>query len=133
MMAPWLSDISAREFQFVVEYMNSNEYHPYIIDAGTDGVHLAGVSTIEEKREEVLKCGAVHVLARRFELPQLQALVISKLRLLQPFPAREFLAMTELAFGTGLGAEDGLDKLVVNYVVVSCQCKGVRSHTDGGN
>ncbi|KAL8681202.1 MAG: hypothetical protein Q9186_002660 [Xanthomendoza sp. 1 TL-2023] len=69
------------------------------------------------KKEEVLKCGAIHVLAHRFDIPALQALVISKLRVLQPFPEREFLAMTQLAFGTGLGGRDGLDILVVDYMV----------------
>ncbi|KAL8799113.1 MAG: hypothetical protein Q9182_006147 [Xanthomendoza sp. 2 TL-2023] len=117
MMAPWLSDISADEFRFVVEYINSGEYHPYIMDAGTDGAHLAEVLTAQAKKEEVLKCGAIHVLAHRFDMPALQTLIISKLKVLQPFPEREFLAMTQLAFGTGLSGRDGLDKLVVDYMV----------------
>ncbi|KAL8802624.1 MAG: hypothetical protein Q9223_006535 [Gallowayella weberi] len=117
MMAPWLSDISADEFRFIVEYINSGEYHPYIMDAGTDEAHLAGVLTAQAKKEEVLKCGAIHVLAHRFDMPALQALVISKLKALQPFPEREFLAISQLAFGTGLRDKDGLDKLVIDYMV----------------
>lgn len=99
--------------------MESGEYHPYIIDAGTDGAHLAGVSNMLDKKTEVLKCGVVYTLAHQFNMPKLQALVISKLKTLQPYPAEELIAMTELAFGLGLGEEKGLDKLVVSYIVVS--------------
>ncbi|KAL8911814.1 MAG: hypothetical protein Q9171_003082 [Xanthocarpia ochracea] len=116
-MAPWLLAISAGDFRPVAEFVESGEYHPYLIDAGTDRAHLAGVSKMEDKKMEVLKCGVIHTLARQCKMPRLQALVISKLKSLQPFPAEELIAMSELAFGSGLGEEDGLDRLVVNYIV----------------
>ncbi|KAI4272459.1 MAG: hypothetical protein L6R38_006594 [Xanthoria sp. 2 TBL-2021] len=115
--SPWLSAISADDFRPVAEFVESGEYHPYIIDAGTDGAHLAGVSNMLDKKTEVLKCGVVYTLAHQFNMPKLQALVISKLKTLQPYPAEELIAMTELAFGLGLGEEKGLDKLVVSYIV----------------
>lgn len=119
-MTPWLTTISADDFRPIAEFVESGEYHPYIIDAGTDRAHLAGVSNVEDKKMEVLKCGVVYTLARQFNMPKLQALVISKLRTLQPYPAEELIAMTDLAFGSGLSEEDGLDKLVVSYIAVSC-------------
>ncbi len=118
-MAPWLLAISAGDFRPVAEFVESGEYHPYLIDAGTDRAHLAGVSKMEGKKMEVLKCGVIYTLARQFKMPRLQTLVISKLKSLQPFPAEELIAMSELAFGSDLGEEDGLDRLVVNYIVVS--------------
>ncbi|KAL8855720.1 MAG: hypothetical protein Q9178_007641 [Gyalolechia marmorata] len=116
-MAPWLLAISAKDFRPVAEFVESGGYHPYTIDAGTDRAHLAGVSEMEGKKMEVLKCGVIYTLARQCEMPKLQALVISKLKLLQPFPAEELIAMSELAFGSDLDEEDGLDRLVVNYIV----------------
>ncbi|KAL8980712.1 MAG: hypothetical protein Q9205_004286 [Flavoplaca limonia] len=115
-MTPWLTTISADDFRLIVEFVESGEYHPYIIDAGTDRAHLAGVSNVEDKKMEVLKCGVVYTLARQLNMPKLQALVISKLRTLQPYPAEELIAMTDLAFGSGLSEEDGLDKLLVSYI-----------------
>ncbi|KAL8767806.1 MAG: hypothetical protein Q9209_005800 [Squamulea sp. 1 TL-2023] len=116
-MTPWLSAISATDFRPIAEFIESGEYHPYIIDAGTDSAHLAGLCNIQDQKIEVLKCGVVHTIAHQFDMPKLQALVISKLKTLQPYPAEELIAMTELAFGSGLGKEDGLDELVVNYIV----------------
>lgn len=118
-MTPWLTAISADDFRPIADFVESGEYHPYIIDAGTDRAHLAGVSNVQDKKTEVLRCGAVYTLARQFNMPKLQALVISKFRTLQPYPAEELIAMTELAFGSGLSEEDGLDKLVVSYIAVS--------------
>ncbi|KAL8786680.1 MAG: hypothetical protein Q9213_002615 [Squamulea squamosa] len=116
-MTPWLSAISATDFRPIAEYIESGEYHPYIIDAGTDGAHLAGLCNDQDKKIEVLKCGVVYTLAHQFDMPKLQTLVISKLRTLQPYPAKELITMTELAFGSGLDGSDGLDELVVDYIV----------------
>ena len=133
-MTPWLTAISADDFRPIAEFVESGEYHPYIIDAGTDRAHLAGVSNVQDKKTEVLKCGVVYTLARQFNMPKLQALVISKLRTLQPYPAEELIAMTELAFGSGLREEDGLDKLVVSYIAVSRRSLAVSpSLTDPSN
>lgn len=118
-MSPRLSAISADDFRPVAEFIESSEYHPYMIDAGTDRACLAGVLSMRDKKAEVLKCGIIYMLAYQFNMPRLQALVISKLKTLQPFPAEELIAMTELAFGSGLGEEDGLDKVVISYIVVS--------------
>ncbi|KAL8643839.1 MAG: hypothetical protein Q9226_008089 [Calogaya cf. arnoldii] len=114
---PWLSAISGDDFRPVAEFVESGEYHPYIIDAGTDRAHLAGVSKVQDQKMELLRCGVVYTLARQFKMPKLQALVISKLKTLEPYPAEELIAITALAFGSGLGGEDGLDKLVVDYIV----------------
>ncbi|KAI4223556.1 MAG: hypothetical protein L6R36_005325 [Xanthoria steineri] len=116
-MSPRLSAISADDFRPVAEFIESGEYHPYMIDAGTDRACLAGVLSMRDKKAEVLKCGIIYMLAYQFNMPRLQALVISKLKTLQPFPAEELIAMTELAFGSGLGEEDGLDKVVISYIV----------------
>ena len=122
---PWLSAISGDDFRPVAEFVESGKYHPYIIDAGTDRAHLAGVSKVQDQKLEVLRCGVVYTLARQFNMPKLQSLVISKLKTLEPYPADELIAITELAFGTGLDGEDGLDKLVVDYIVVSYQSLAV--------
>ncbi|KAL8674170.1 MAG: hypothetical protein Q9168_001421 [Polycauliona sp. 1 TL-2023] len=114
--SPSLSAISAEDFRPVAEFVDSGEYHPYIIDAGTERAHLNGISNVQDKKTEVLKCGVVYTLARQFNLPKLQTLVISKLRTLKPYPAEELITMTKLAFGSGLGEGDRLDKLLVTYI-----------------
>ncbi|KAL8998088.1 MAG: hypothetical protein Q9169_002781 [Polycauliona sp. 2 TL-2023] len=114
--SPWLSTISADDFRPVAEFVESGEYHPYIIDAGTERAHLTGISNVQDKEVEILKCGVIYTLACQFEMPKLQALVISKLKTLEPYPAEEFIAMSNLAFGSDLNEEDGLDKLIVSYI-----------------
>ncbi|KAL8728380.1 MAG: hypothetical protein Q9166_005424 [cf. Caloplaca sp. 2 TL-2023] len=114
-MAPWLSEASGPDFRPVAEFLNSGEYHPYILDAGTDQARVAGVTSDKEKREEMLKCGMIHMLALKFDLPELQALVLRKLKAMQPFPATQFIQMVDYAFGSGL-VKDSLDKFVIDYI-----------------
>ncbi|KAL8954123.1 MAG: hypothetical protein Q9222_000005 [Ikaeria aurantiellina] len=131
-MAPWLSSISGDDFGSVAEFLDRGDYHPHIVGAHSDKVHLAGITSDEERREEILKCAVVFAIAQKLEISTLQALAASKLELLQPYPAREFLALSGLAFGMGLAGQDRLDKLVVDYFSVSgpSQISVCRAHSD---
>ncbi|KAL8716369.1 MAG: hypothetical protein Q9220_000276 [cf. Caloplaca sp. 1 TL-2023] len=114
-MAPWLSSISGEDFGPVAEFLDHGDYHPHIAGVSSNRVRLAVINNEEERREEILKCAVVFTIAQKLEIPTLQALATSKLETLQPYPAREFLALTGLAFGMGLDGQDRLDNLVVEY------------------
>lgn len=120
-MSPLLSRIDAVDFRSVAEYLASGEYLPFIIDANTDYAYLDGLSGDEEGKEEIIRCGVMFKVAQRLELPKLQALALSKVKALQPYPAYEFLMVVGTTYAAGLEGDERLDKFLVQYFAVSVQ------------
>ena len=122
-MAPLLSSINGDDFRPVAEFLEYNEYHPHILDEGTDHVRLADITSDEEEQGHIIQCGICFKLGQKLELPGLQELAFRKLKVLQPYPPYEFLVVVGLAFGKTLADEIGLDGFLVQYFAVRIHCE----------
>lgn len=118
-MSPLLSSISAGDFKAVAQYLEYKECYPPIFDAETEHACLEGLHNHEDGLEVIGQCGVVTVVAQKLEMPELQALAVSKFKGLQPFPASHFLAVTGLLFGSGLVREGPMYEFVIEYLAVS--------------
>ncbi|KAL9004166.1 MAG: hypothetical protein Q9188_003007 [Gyalolechia gomerana] len=115
-MSPLLSSISAGDFKAVAQYLEYKEYYPPIFDAEIEHAYLEGLQNHEDGLEAIGQCGVVAVVAQKLEMPELQALAVSKFKALQPFPASHFLAVTGLLFGSGLVREGPMYEFVIEYL-----------------
>ncbi|OAT07021.1 hypothetical protein BDBG_03128 [Blastomyces gilchristii SLH14081] len=108
---PVLDSTSHADFAVLLSFLKIGEYTPQLIaswrrhhhlerepppTAPNRGItfYLEGLVTHEEHEKEVLRCGYIYLLAQKFEIPALQALVLRKLRL--GFPVISYKTMLTL-------------------------------------
>ncbi|KLJ09434.1 hypothetical protein EMPG_15144 [Blastomyces silverae] len=108
---PVLDGTSHADFAVLLSFLKIGEYTPQLIasrkrhhhlekepapTAPIRGItfYLEGLVTHEEHEKEVLRCGYIYLLAQKFEIPALQALVLRKLRL--GFPVISYRTMLTL-------------------------------------
>lgn len=118
-MSPLLSLIDPADFEEVAQYLEYQEYFPEIYDADTDFVSLDGLDSQEDKIETTDRCMIVTLVAQKLEMPELQALAVSKFKALQPFRGDQFLVLTQLLLGSSLEWEGPMYDFVVEYFSVS--------------
>lgn len=97
-MSPVLSSLDTKDFEPVGEYLERGEYHPNILDAGTQYIRLEGELDVVERSAEVVRCSKICALAQKLELPVLQQLAFRKFKTLAPYYERAFLLFVEAIF-----------------------------------
>ena len=115
-MAPVLSSLSPLDFEPVAQYLDRGDYHPDLLNRDTKSPSLEDIDSFDDRAYQLLRCGTIYSIAHKVELPELQSLAIRKLKVLQPYPAFEFLKVVGMIMHNGKSDVEGLRPFVVQYL-----------------
>ena len=74
-MHPSLTDVDPDDFGVLVEYLKLQEYRPLLING-----RLEGIRSEVEHAIELRRCGRLYLLAERFQIKDMMALVVKKVQ-----------------------------------------------------
>ncbi len=119
-MNPDLMVLEENDFQAIEQYLKTSDYHPYLINDGAGQAHLAGLTNTKERQKagaiELIRCGRLYCMAGFFQLPNLQGLILRKLKAIKAYAAGPILETTKFVFENLTDPEDELRKYLVNFV-----------------
>lgn len=118
-MSPLLSKIDPADFKEVAQYLEHRDYFPEIYDADTEFASLEGLVSHETEIAAIDRCVIVTIIAQKLEMPELQALAVSKFKVLQPIHGDHFLNFIQLLFGSLVEWEGPMYDFVIEYLSVS--------------
>jgi len=116
-MSPVLLRFHSKAFEAVVEFLNSAEYTPRLVNENKADVCLENVKTQTARAAQVLNSGILYCMAGKIQVQAMQDLVLRKLRVLKPYPPSEFIAIVGLVFQHGSARNDGeIRQLLIDYI-----------------
>ena len=114
---PTLTSIDSIQFAPVVEYLNTTEYYPLLLDYGTEYARLQGVESLEDRNFAISQCATVYALSAQFELPLLRQLAFRKFKVLASYPPEELLETIVRMFAATDPPEDEVCNYFTDYVM----------------